>query len=184
MPILPAEPDICPENLLEIAGDGSGWWAVYTLARREKELMRRLRAMGIDYYGPMIKRRSNSPKGRASVSFVPLFPSYVFIHGDDVARHQAMTSNCISRCLAVDDAAGLVRDLRQIQRLILSDAPLTPEAKILPGAKVRIRSGALAGTEGIVIRRHGVDRLLVAVSFLQRGASIQLEDFQVEPVED
>lgn len=144
--------------------------------------MRRLRTMGIDHYGPMVKRRTRSPGGRIRTSYVPLFASYIFLRGDDTTRHEAMSSNCISRCLKVENPAELVRDLRQIQRLILSDAPLTPEAKIEPGMRVRIKSGSLAGTEGVVIRRHGVERLLVAVHFLQRGASIQLDDFQVEPV--
>ena len=40
----------------------------------------------------------------------------------------------------------------------------------------------MAGMEGTVIKRRGVDRLLVVVKFLQQGASVQLEDFQVEPI--
>jgi hypothetical protein len=47
---------------------------------------------------------------------------------------------------------------------------------------VRIRTGPLAGMEGVVVKRRGGDRLLVVVKFLQQGASIQIEDFQVEPL--
>jgi len=36
---------------------------------------------------------------------------------------------------------------------------------------------------GTVIRRHGGDRLLIAVHFLQRGASVLLDDFQVERID-
>jgi hypothetical protein len=39
------------------------------------------------------------------------------------------------------------------------------------------------GLEGVVIKRHGQDRLLVAVSFLQQGASIKIEDFEVERID-
>jgi transcriptional antiterminator RfaH len=42
----------------------------------------------------------------------------------------------------------------------------------------------LAGLEGTVLRRHGTQRLLVVVHFLQQGASVQLEDYQVEPLEE
>jgi transcription antitermination factor NusG len=188
MPILPAEPDIFPEELLE--GEVSGgaashqWWALYTMPRREKELMRRLRHLGINHYGPMLKRRLRSPGGRVRESRVPLFGSYVFLFGDEMARYRAMTTNCVARCLEVDDAAQLVHDLRQVRRLIQSDVPLTPEAKIQPGARVRVRTGALAGMEGVVVRRRGAACLLVAVQFLQQGALIQIDDFEVEPIEE
>ena len=115
---------------------------------------------------------------------MPLFPGYVFLRGSEEQRHQALTTNCVSQCLAVSDAAALVRDLGQIRRLIEADTPLLPEEQLQAGMRVRIRSGSLAGLEGVVIRRRGQDRLLVAVEFLQRGASVQLEDFDVERISD
>jgi transcription antitermination factor NusG len=145
--------------------------------------MRRLRSLRIAHYGPLVKKRSRSPSGRVRVSYIPLFAGYVFLCGSEAARYQAMTTNCISRCLHVDDRRQLLHDLRQIRRLILSDTPMTPEARIQPGAQVRIRSGSLAGIEGTVLKRRGGDRLLIAVTFLQQGASVQLEDFQVEPID-
>jgi len=61
--------------------------------------------------------------------------------------------------------------------------PILPESKIGPGTRVRIRSGALAGIEGLVISRHGENRFIVTVSFIQRGASILVDLLDVEPVE-
>ncbi len=186
MPILPREPDLYPDELfdrLAVAGAPQGtWWAMYTLARREKELMRRLRALGIAHYGPTVTRRTRSPGGRSRTSHVPLFASYVFVMGGDDARQQALATNCVSKWLSVSDPAGLVRDLRQIHRLIELDAPLTVEARIEPGQRVRVRRGPMAGLEGTVVKRRGKDWLVVAVEFLQQGASVMLEDFQVEPL--
>ncbi len=48
--------------------------------------------------------------------------------------------------------------------------------------KVRIRSGPLSGIEGSVIKRHGKDTLLVAVNFLQQGASVVLNDYDMEKI--
>lgn len=183
MPILAKEVDLFPEQLLdEPGGEPLPWWGLYTLPRREKELMRRLRAMGIGFYAPLIERRTKSPQGRVRKSFVPLFPSYVFMRGIDDERRGALTTNCISRCLPVNNGDELAADLRQIRRLILANVPLTPEARIQPGAPVRVRGGLLAGVEGVVVRRQNKERLLVAVRFLQQGASLLLEDFQVEEI--
>jgi|YNPMSStandDraft_1061717.scaffolds.fasta_scaffold07117_2 transcription antitermination factor NusG len=184
MPILPREPDCFPEDLLEPTrlserGD-TRWWAFYTLPRREKELVRRLRRMGLWHYCPLICRRYRSAAGRARSVWTPLFPGYVFLFGTEMDRYQAMTTRCVSRCLEVPDEEELVHDLRQIWRVIQSGVSLTPEARLEPGDRVRIRSGPLVGLEGVVIRRRGQDRLLVAVHFLQKGASIEIADFQVE----
>lgn len=183
MPILPPEADIFPEDLLE-GGQGSSvdgpWWVLYTLPRREKDLVRRLRQERIHHYCPLVKKRNRSPSGRVRYSHIPLFPGYVFLAGGEEDRYRAMTTNCVSRCLDVTDVGELAHDLRQIRQLIQSGAPLTPEARLQPGMAIRVRSGPLAGLEGTVVRRRGADRLLVAVRFLQQGASVELDDCSVE----
>jgi len=187
MPILARESDLYPEDLLDRPELGREsqvhWWALYTLARHEKELTRRLRGLEIAFYCPLIGRRTASPSGRTRVAHVPLFAGYVFMYGGGDARYRAMTTNCISRWLPVGDGQELTHDLRQVRRLIDSGAPLTPEARLDPGARVRVRCGPLAGMEGKVIRRSGEVRLLVAVNFLKQGASLLLEDHQVEPLD-
>lgn len=185
MPILPKQRDVFPDDLLDIpvAGDDGGRWLVfYTLARREKDLMRKLEAASIPFYAPLIRRRLRSAGGRTRSSFVPLFPGYVFSRADDEQRRSALATNAIARWIPVGDERMLVDDLRAIRRLIDTDQPLTPEARLEPGQTVRVRSGALAGLEGTVVRRRGEQRLVVAVRFLNQGASIELEDIDLEPL--
>ena len=187
MPILAREPDEFPEGLLgrpELGRElNRWWWLLYTRSNQEKELMRRLRASGISFYTPLIPRRRCSPKGRIRVSHVPLFTGYVIMYGDVQERQTAMTSNCVSRWLVVPDGAELSLDLRQIQRLVETGVPLTPEAIFRAGMRVRIRSGPMAGLVGTIIRRHDRDHLVVAVNFLQQGASILLDGIQLERID-
>lgn len=186
MPILRPEIDLYPSDLLERpevgAEPGRGWYAFYLRARREKQFMRVLRGLEIPFYGPTIHKRSKSPSGRTRDSYSPLFTGYVFAYGDDEARRNALTSDCVSRWLPVPDGAALTADLRQIHRLIAAGAPLTIESQIGPGTQVRVKTGTFRGTEGIVISRQGKERLLVAVRFLQQGASLALDDFEVERI--
>ena len=184
MPILPQQCDIYPADLLDEPAPPSSlpcqWVAFYTLSRREKDLMRKLEASAIPFYGPLVKRRLRSPGGRARVSHVPLFSGYVFARVDDSQRRTALATNTIARWLPVPDEAALVADLRSVRQLIESDRPLTPEARLEPGQPVRVRSGALRGLEGMVLKRHGRDRLVVAVRFLNQGVSMELEDVDLE----
>ena len=99
---------------------------------------------------------------------------------DDVQRRAALATNTISRWLSVPDQRMLEDDLRGIKRLIDTEMPLTPEARLEQGQPVRVRSGPLRGMEGTVVGRKGEQRLVVAVRFLNQGASIELEDVDVE----
>ncbi len=186
MPILPKQRDLFPVDLfdgdpdVEIASGSTAWVAFYTLARREKDLMRRLESLGIPFFAPLLSRRLPSAGGRIRTSWVPLFPGYVFSLVDDDQRRAALATNTISRWLSVPDQRMLEDDLRSIKRLIDTDMPLTPEARLEQGQPVRVRSGPLRGTEGTVVSRKGEQRLVVAVRFLNQGASIELEDVDLE----
>ncbi|HUG92259.1 MAG TPA: transcription termination/antitermination NusG family protein [Planctomycetaceae bacterium] len=185
MPLLAREIDLYPHDVLdrdtpEERANGCRWWALYTLSRREKDLMRRLVDFEIPFYGPVIEKRVRSPQGRLRTSFQPLFSNYVFIYGGDEDRYTALTTGCVSRYLPVGAGDELVRDLCRIRDLIQTGAPVTIEEKLQPGTLVRVRSGALAGQEGVIIERRGRRRLLVAVNFLQQGASVELDDVAVE----
>jgi len=188
MPILARDTDLYPEGFLDRPeverAEVSAWWALYTLSRREKELMRRLLAMEIPFYAPLIARQHRSPSGRPRTSYVPLFSGYVFVFGGDEHRRQALTSNCVSRWLPVPDSGQLTRDLRQIHRLIECGAPLSPEARLERGNPVRVRSGPFQGLEGSIIKRLDQVRLLVSVRFLQQGASLLIEDYQLERLDE
>lgn len=190
MPILPRQRDVFPDVLLDddradpfgksVVAEDARWVAFYTLARREKDLMRRLEAAAVPFYAPLVRRRLHTAGGRVRHSYVPLFPGYVFAPVDDQQRRDALATNTVARWLSIPDERMLVDDLRAIKRLIDSERPLTPEARLEPGHPVRVRSGPLRGVEGIVVKRRGEQRLVVAVRFLNQGASIELEDVDVE----
>ncbi len=185
MPILVREPDIFPSDLFDRPAieNGATWWVLYTMSRREKQLMRCLHTAEISFYAPLVRQRKRSPAGRQYVTYATLFPGYVFLKGDDDQRRAALTTNCVSRCISVSDPARLTHDLQQIRRLIEAEVPLSTEKRLEPGERVRVSSGPLIGLEGTVIRRHGDRRLLVAVQFLQQGTSVQLDDFAVERID-
>ncbi len=184
MPILKKEPTIFPEELLDAEsplGCDRQWHVLYTKARQEKALARELLKYRVPFYLPLIPKETIS-RGRQIASHIPLFMGYVFLLADGDERLQAMQTNRISRVLDEDDSESLVHDLRQIRHLIASGAPLTVESRLVPGDRVRVKHGPFAGLEGTVLQRRGKTRLLVAVNFLQQGASVEVEDFYLEPI--
>src|SRR5579872_7281409 len=142
MPILCAETEIFPANLFDQVESSrepeKQWWALYTRSRREKELMRRLLAMEIPFYGPVVEKRGRTPQGRIRKAYIPLFANYVFMYGDASQRYAALTTNCVSRDLPVDDGAQLAFDLRQLRQMLVSGISVLPEQTLELGARVRV----------------------------------------------
>ena len=182
MPILAKEPDMFPESLLDdpAAGIDESWFAMYTLARHEKEFMRKLRPLEIAHYGPMVQQRKRSPQGRIRTSYMPLFTGYVFIRGDEVARHNAVSTGCISRCLPVTETELLLDDLKRIRLVLEKGNDVQPEPKPLIGRAAVVKTGAMTGLRGTITKVHAQHRLTVMVNFMQQGASILVDEADVE----
>ena len=189
MPILPAEPDCHPANLWDDAGppplkpDGL-WWCLHTKPRQEKATARDLREQAVVYYLPQVLNESRTPQGRRIQSVVPLFAGYVFLYGDPRDRLAALRGNRLVNILEVGDQEGLERDLRQIDKMLSSGLSVSAEPALPVGAKVRITTGPLTGIVGTVIRRGKRDQFVAVVQFLGRGATVDLQDWQVEKISE
>jgi transcriptional antiterminator RfaH len=184
MPILAAETNLFPTDLLDdftTLPSDRHWWAVATKPRMEKSLARQLTALEVPFYLPLITK-TTSVGGRRVKSLLPLFGGYLFVYGSDAERIQALATKRAIQTRLASHVAELTRDLKSIRTLIESGVPLTIEGRLMPGRRVRVKSGLLMGLEGIVLSRRGEDRLLIAVHFLQQGVSIEINDFQVEPL--
>ena len=186
MPILKKEPDIYPVDLLDseelLSNPNRKWWCIYTLVRREKDLMRKLLSKSIPFYAPVIPKRYRSAAGRIRTSYIPLFANYVFMFGDESDRYEAMTTNCVAKYTIVKEPEQLVEDLRQIRTIINADIPLTPEANLSGGDRCRIKSGPFRDYEGVVIRRGGKTCFLVSVRLLEQSVSMEIDEGLLEPI--
>jgi transcriptional antiterminator RfaH len=184
MPILAPETCEFPAGLLS-GYDGitdREWWALYTRPRQEKSLARALVQMELPFYLPLVKKR-NLIRGREVVSLLPLFQGYLFLYGDNEERLRSLTTKRVAQVVPVNDPERLVSDLRRIQQLIESGEPLTIESRLSAGRRVRIRAGAMQGLEGTVVVRRGQSRLLVAIDFIQQGASVAIDDYLLESLD-
>jgi transcriptional antiterminator RfaH len=187
MPILPAEPDCNPPDFWENDrthphGAPGTWWCLHTKPRQEKATARELRIGGIAYYLPQVSKESRTPRGRRIQSVTPLFPGYLFLFGEAKDRLAALQGHRLVNVLEVSDQEALERDLRQIHSMLESGLPISAEATVPVGASVRIVTGPLMGMVGKVIRRGKRDQFVALVRFLGRGATVDLQDWQVEQV--
>jgi transcription antitermination factor NusG len=185
MPILSAEPTHFPEGLLtdpDIFDARPGrWWAVYTRSKAEKALARHLQSRSVAHYLPL-QRNTWRKEGRTFTSFLPLFPGYVFLRGDEEDRVTALESNLISRILEVPDQERLFSDLRRVDRVLGADVEVGRSDVLAVGQPVDIVAGPFEGLRGVLLRRGNQMRLVVEVAFLRQAVSVEVEGWMVEPV--
>jgi transcription antitermination factor NusG len=184
MPVLPLEPFVFPEDLFQctpgIEEASARWWVLQTRPRLEKSLARRLLSKHASFFLPLHAHRWRT-QGRWLCSHNPLFPGYLFLHGDSEARLLAMQTNLVALCLPVVDQEQLWDDLSRVHRLITSGAPLTPEDRLQVGDPVEIIGGPLAGLEGKILRHGSKLRFCVEVQLLQRGVSVDIDRSMLRP---
>ena len=187
MPCLPSEPFVFPQHLFCDAREalpdyhGKRWLVLHTRPRQEKCLARDLQHLSIPYYLPLLARRRRTG-GRVDASFVPLFPGYLALWGDDSERLSALQTRRVVNVLSVPNQDQFWLDMRGIHRLIESGMPITREDRLAAGDRVVVRGGPLAGLEGTILRTASGRRFLVQVDFMQRGASVLANDFDLEAI--
>jgi transcriptional antiterminator RfaH len=186
MPILPTETSVFPDDLLALPEPGNGvaeWCVLHTRPRQEKSLARELVQKEIPFYLPLIAHQRRF-QGRVMTAQLPLFDGYLFLHSDRDGYHEALATRRVVRGLAVADQGRLWADLRRVFALISSGLPVRPEPCLLPGQRVEITSGPLAGFRGRIVRSTSGRRFVVEVDFIRRGASVLCEAMTLRPVEE
>lgn len=186
MPLLAREECIFPEDLLAneerpVPVDAC-WWVLHTRPRAEKALARRFCKTGQPFFLPLYEKQWCS-RGRRQRSYLPLFPGYVFLQGNNEARLRALETNLVAQVLPVTNQQELAADLQRVHRVIRSGQFLAPEDQWQPGQWVTIREGALAGVAGRILRRGKTLKLLVEVRLLRRGVSVELEEWMIESLD-
>lgn len=179
MPLLKRGTEIFPKEIFALSPDDSPWWVAHTRSRQEKELVRYLLPKGVPFYLPN-EERSTRRAGRTFVSYLPLFPGYVFFRGGPDVRHAVLRSQQLVRILEVPDQELLNEELLQLRGLQLSGMPLVPLDEIEPGDAVRVVRGPFQGYTGVVLR--GRIRVVVSITMLRKAVAVELERDMVVPL--
>jgi len=181
MPILKREPDLYPQGLFDLAVESHPWWVAHVRSRQEKVLARYLQPLGIPFYLPQREQKIRRA-GRSFLSYLPLFPGYLFFRGTGDDRYTALRSNLIAQVIGVIDQRLLDAELGQLRALQESGLPLVPHDYIGPGDAVSIGEGPFRGYSGTVVRTKGLLRMVVSVTMLRRSVCVELDREVLAPL--
>lgn len=174
-------PMLHPAELLNSASSFD-WWVAQTKSRSEKAFAQDLARKGVGYFLPMLERVRMSG-GRKRRTLLPLFPGYVFLRGSAESRLIALQTDRICQIIDVTDQAQLTEELLAVHRLLMSDKPVDWHPFAVVGRRCRITHGPLQGLTGVVIQRdQSAARLVLQVSMLGQGASLEVDADLLEPL--
>ena len=172
-----------PQPVPLVEAEVQNWYGLQTRARHEKIVAQRLEERGVTTFLPLITEVHCWSDRKKSVQ-MPLFRYYVF------ARFAPNRADRL-RVLKVDGVCGLVgargegvpiptEQIDAVRNLVEGHIPWSSYPFLKIGQRVRIRSGALDGLEGILVSRNGDRTLVISVDAIQRSLAVRVEGYEVE----
>jgi transcription antitermination factor NusG len=158
------------------------WWIGHTKSRFEKTLAHKLLQQQVGYFLPLLPRVTVAG-GKKRRSLIPMFPSYVFFCGTPEDRVTALSTKCLCRVLEVPEQETFVRELVAIERAMAHASELEPYPFAAVGRRCRVIGGSFEGVEGIVVAHKKRARIVLQVSMLRCGASLEVDADLLEPVD-
>jgi transcription antitermination factor NusG len=168
----------------DMGAEIASWYAVQTRARHEKAVERRLREQGVEVFLPLVTevRRWSDRRKRLDL---PLFGCYVFVRLalTDEQRFRVCNVDGVFNFVGVRKAGTPIPDeqIDAIRTLVGQQLPWSTHPFLKVGQRVRIRSGALDGLEGILVSRNGDRKLVVSVDAIQRSLAVRIDGYDLEP---
>jgi len=172
-----------PAPLPAISQQPQNWYALLTRARHEKVVAHKLRERGVTTFLPMFTEVRRWSDRRKSIEF-PLFSCYVFakLTASNEGRLAALCVDGVFSIVGARGEGSPIPDeqIDAVRKLMEQRLPWHAHPFLKIGQRVRIRSGALQGVEGILVSRSGESTLVISIDAIQRSLAVRVEGYDVE----
>jgi len=162
----------------------AAWYAAYTCAKHEKRVAQQLEERRIESFLPTYESIRRW-KDRKKVLELPLFPSYIFVQIDAHNRLELLRLPGVLGLVTFQGKPAVVAsaEIQNLRQGLSGRRVVHPHPYLKEGRRVRVRSGAMAGVEGVLVRRRDRSRVVLTISMLQRSVSIDIDEADVESVD-
>lgn len=177
---------VSPDQPPFLAGsDTEKWFAVQTRARHEKVVVQRLSDKGVGTFLPLVKHLHRWSDRQKTVE-LPLFGCYVFVRviPSNHERQRVLLVDGVLKFVGTLGEGTSIPDeqIEAIRTLLEERLPYCSHPFLKVGQRVRIRSGALNGVEGVLVSRSGERSLIISLDAIQRSLAVRIEGYDVEPI--
>lgn len=163
----------------------SHWFAAYTTSRHEKRVAGHLKQRQIEHFLPIYRAEHRWKDGSRVMLDLPLFPGYVLVRIGGKERVSVLEVPGVVSIVGTGKHPAALPDLEvETLRAGLDPTRVEPHPLLVAGQRARIKTGALAGIEGIVVREKGKGcRVVLTLDLLMQSIAIEVDGEDVEQVD-
>jgi len=167
----------------ELNSETKNWFAVFTTPRHEKQVEEYFRVLEIESFLPLIRAGRRWKDGSKGIVELPLFPSYTFVRIGCGERIPVLSVPGVLSIVGGGRKAMSISDSYiHFLRKGLQEGKIEPHPYLELGTKVRIRSGAMAGMEGILLRKKNDFRVVLTLVMIMKSVKVEVELDNIELV--
>jgi transcription antitermination factor NusG len=159
------------------------WYALQVRHNYERFVSDVLNAKGFTRFLPTYPKRRRWSDRTVEIES-PLFPGYVFCQFDfNDRRVPIVTTPGVIRIVGVPEAPLAVDalEIAALQKIAAAGLAAGPWPFAKAGQRVRVKTGPLAGVEGVLVEMKNRQRLIVSISLLQRSIQVDIDSVAVDP---
>lgn len=160
------------------------WYAAYTTACHEKQVAEHLMIREIEHFLPLYTSKRRRTNGRIVTLECPLFPSYVFVQITRQERVKVLSAPGVLWFVGTSREATPLPSVEiETLRSRLHLCQAKPHPFLAIGEKARVRSGPLAGMQGIVLRHNKSARVVLSLDLIMQSIAVEVDVADLEPLD-
>jgi transcription antitermination factor NusG len=159
------------------------WYAVHTYANHEKNVRRQLEFRSICSFLPLYERISRWKDRRVKLE-LPLFSGYIFVRMALSQKLPVLQTPGVVRMVGFNGIPAPLADdeIEAIRTGLDSKLFVEPHPFLTVGRRVRIKSGPLAGLQGILVRKRGSFRFVISLDLIERSIAADVDGADIVPL--
>lgn len=171
------------DNFIAGPAPDTRWFAAHVMSRHEKKVALQLTNSNLECFLPLYQSRHRWQDRTATVS-LPLFPGYVFIHIDPREKMRVVKFSGVLDLVGVRGQPTPIEpaEIDSLRQCVSHDGAIEPHPYLSVGRRVRIQSGPLADTEGILARKKGRCRLVISIHLIERSVAVEVDALDIVPL--
>jgi transcription antitermination factor NusG len=157
------------------------WFAAYTTPRHEKHVSEVLTERRVETFLPLYRSARQWKKSCPVVLELPLFPTYVFVRIARNALGVVLSMPGIISIVGSSKEPWPLPDLEiEALRRWMQTRKVEPHPYLKVGEKVRIRTGVMAGVEGILVSKKDEFRVALSLDAIMQSVAVEVDANDLE----
>lgn len=161
------------------------WYVLHTKSRFENVVIEGLAKKSIETFLPTMNVKSRR-RDRRIILDLPIFPGYTFVKSSLSAEQYLSiikTTGVVKMIGNKEGPVSIQSDVIDSLKIMVANSEIIKtERRFKKGEKIIVSQGPFTGLSGIFYKYKGKGRVYVNIDLLERGASVEIEEEDIEHI--